>query len=274
MPLDDNAKNADMPNLSIAYITCNASRCFADSLGSVAGLADDIVVVDSGSTDDTLAIAARFGARVETRAWPGFGPQKQFAVDQARNDWVLILDADELLLPEAIPAIRAALAADDPPAGFVLPRRNFFHGKRIRFGDWGRDAVLRLVDRRRGRFSDDAVHERWIADGEVRRLDAPMAHYSFENYKAMLAKLDQYSDLNARTLVNRGRRIGSREPLLHALAAFLKCYVFRLGFLDGSEGAGIALTTALGSFMKYAKALEMQQSQPAESPAVPSSSKH
>ncbi len=258
-----------MPNLSVAYITCNAARCFADSLASITDLTDDIVVVDSGSSDDTLVIADRFGARIQSRAWPGFGPQKQFAVEQATNDWVLILDADELLLPEAVRTIKTALASGNPPAAFLLPRYNFFHGKRIRFGDWGRDAVLRLVNRQHGRYSNDVVHERWMADGEIRRLQAPIAHYSFENYKAMLAKLDQYSDLNARALVERGRRVNRRDPLLHALAAFLKGYVFRLGFLDGSEGAGIALTTALGSFMKYAKALELQQSISATASAMP-----
>ena len=168
-----------MADLSVAYITYNAARCFADSLASIAGLTDDIVVVDSGSTDCTLAIAAQFSARTQVRDWPGFGPQKQFAVEQARHDWVLVLDADEVLLPQAVTAIKQALIADDLPAGFLLPRYNFFHGKRVRFGDWGKDKVLRLVDQRRGRFSNNVVHEHWIADGPVRRLNAPIGHYSF-----------------------------------------------------------------------------------------------
>ncbi len=258
-----------MADLSVAYITYNAARCFADSLASIAGLTDDIVVVDSGSTDCTLAIAAQFSARTQVRDWPGFGPQKQFAVEQARHDWVLVLDADEVLLPQAVTAIKQALIADDLPAGFLLPRYNFFHGKRVRFGDWGKDKVLRLVDQRRGRFSNNVVHEHWIADGPVRRLNAPIGHYSFENYHSMLAKLDRYSDLNARSLLARGHTVGQHEPILHAFAAFLKGYVLRLGFLDGSDGAGIALTTALGSFMKYAKALEIQQVSPSKTPPTP-----
>ncbi|HUW98174.1 MAG TPA: glycosyltransferase family 2 protein [Acidiferrobacter sp.] len=257
-----------MAGLSVAYITFNAARCFADSLASVVDLTDDIVVVDSGSTDDTLAIAARFGARTQVRDWPGFGPQKQFAVEQARHDWVLVLDADEVLLAPAVATIKEALIADDLPVGFLLPRYNFFHGKRVRFGDWGKDRVLRLINPRRGQFSNDAVHEHWMTDGPVRRLNAPIGHYSFENYKAMLAKLDRYSDLNARGLLARGHVVGHREPMLHALAAFLRGYVLRLGFLDGSDGAGIALTTALGSFLKYAKALELQQASLSKTPAV------
>lgn len=247
-----------MQPLSIVYITLNAARCLRQSLASVQGLSDDIVLVDAGSTDATLSIAADFSARVIAREWPGFGLQKQFAVTQARHDWVLVLDADEWLLPEALPAIQQALAQPDLPAAFRLPRQNYLHGKRIRHGDWARDRVLRLVDRRQGAFSPDQVHERWQTQGSVRDLHAPLAHHSFENYKAMLAKLDQYSDLNAAQLLARGRRVRGYEPLAHALAAFFKGYVLRRGFLDGVEGAAIALTTALGAFMKYAKALEKQ----------------
>jgi glycosyltransferase involved in cell wall biosynthesis len=246
-------------DLSVTYITYNAARCFAESLASVADLTDDVVVVDSGSRDNTCEIAARFGARLFKRDWPGFGPQKQYAIEQSRNDWILVLDADEILSTSAIAHIKKALSESNLPAGYILPRHNFFHGKRIRFGDWGNDKVLRLVDRRQGRFSDDIVHERWLINGQIKRVNAPICHYSFENYKAMLAKLDQYSDLNARKLLERNRIVGSHEPLLHAIAAFIKCYVLRLGFLDGGDGAGIALVTALGSFLKYAKAIELQQ---------------
>ena len=179
-------------NLSVAYITFNASRCFAASLNSILELTDDIVVVDSGSTDNTCEIATRFGARLFERDWPGFGPQKQYAIEQARYDWVLVLDADEVLLTSAISHIKKALAENKLPAGFLLPRHNFFHGKRMRFGDWGKDKVLRLIDRRQGKFSNDIVHERWLVDGSVRQINAPICHYSFENYKAMLAKLDSY----------------------------------------------------------------------------------
>jgi (heptosyl)LPS beta-1,4-glucosyltransferase len=248
--------------LSVAYITYNAARCFAESLASIEELTDDIVVVDSGSSDNTCEIAARFGVRLFERDWPGFGPQKQYAIEQSRYDWVLVLDADEVLSTSAIPCIKKALAQSNLPAGYLLPRHNLFHGKRIRFGDWGNDKVLRLVDRHQGRFSDDIVHERWLTNGPIKQINAPIYHYSFENYKAMLAKLDQYSDLNARKLLERNRIIASYEPLLHAIAAFMKCYVLRAGFLDGGDGAGIALVTALGSFLKYAKAIELQQNNP------------
>ncbi len=248
-------------HLSVVYITLNAARLLRESLESVRTLTDDLVIVDAGSTDETLNIAESFGARIFRRPWPGFGLQKQFAVEQARHDWVLILDADEVLVTDSIPLLKQALSTPALPAGFILPRHNYLHGKRIHFGDWSRDRVLRLVDRRRGQFSPDQVHERWLTDGSARLLDAPLAHYSFPDYKSMLAKLDQYSDLNARQLLARGTHISASAPMSHALAAFVKGYIFRLGFLDGTEGAAIALTTALGSFMKYAKALELRQAQ-------------
>ncbi len=248
-------------HLSVVYITLNAERLLQESLESICTLTDDLVIVDAGSTDETLRIAENFGARIFRRPWPGFGLQKQFAVEQARHDWVLILDADEVLIPASIHSLKLALSTPALPAGFLLPRHNYLHGKRIRFGDWSRDRVLRLVDRCQGQFSQNKIHERWLTDGPVRLLDAPIAHYSFPDYKSMLAKLDQYSDLNAQQLLDRGAHIKATAPMSHTLAAFFRGYIFRLGFLDGTEGAAIALTTALGSFMKYAKALELQQTQ-------------
>lgn len=242
--------------LSVVYITLNAERCLAESMDSIAAIADDVVVVDSGSSDRTSAIAREHGARFFEQSWLGFGPQKQHAVERAMHDWVLILDADEVLSGEAAEAVRDALGAEQLPAGFSLARRNFFHGREIRFGDWAGDRVLRLVDRRAGRFSDDEVHEAWLTTGEVRRLQGAIRHYPFENYGAMLNKLARYSELGARKLGQRNARPSAAAPVTHGLYAFLRCYFFRLGMFDGADGFGIALITALGSFLKYARARE------------------
>ena len=242
--------------LSIVYITLNAERCLAKSLNSVAAIADDIVVVDSGSVDGTKWIAQQHGARLFEQPWLGFGRQKQNAVERAMHDWVLVLDADELLTEETGAAVSNALRGERLPAGFVLTRRNFFHGKEIRFGDWAGDRVLRLVDRRVGRFSDDEVHEKWLTNGEVHRLKEAILHYPFENYGTMLDRLARYSDLSARMLSERNIKLSAMAPVTHGLYAFIRCYVFKLGVLDGTDGFGIALVTALGSFLKYAKARE------------------
>jgi (heptosyl)LPS beta-1,4-glucosyltransferase len=243
--------------LSVVYITLNAERCLAESLKSVALIADDIVLVDSGSTDATKSIAKAHGARVFDQAWLGFGPQKQRAVEHALHNWVLVVDADEVVSPEASQSVRNALGAENLPAGFTLRRRNFFHGAEIRFGDWAGDRVLRLVDRRAGRFSDNHVHERWLTSGKVAAIGGCMLHYPFENYGAMLAKLARYSDLNAQELFKRRGRPSAIAPLTHGISAFLRCYFLKMGLLDGTDGFGIALVTALGSFLKYAKAREI-----------------
>ena len=242
--------------LSIVYITLNAERCLAESLKSIATVADDTVVVDSGSSDRTSLIAREHGARFFEQSWLGFGRQKQYAVERAMHDWVLILDADEVLTREAGEAIKDALRAEHLPAGFSLPRRNFFHGKEILFGDWAGDRILRLVDRRAGRFSDDEVHEKWLTAGEVLRLQGGILHYPFENYGAMLNKLARYSELGARKLGQRNVRPSATTAVTHGLYAFVRCYFFRLGMFDGVDGFGIALITALGSFLKYARARE------------------
>lgn len=255
--------------LSVVYITLDADRCLDESLNSIVPVADDIVVVDSGSTDRTRSIAQKYGARFFEQPWLGFGRQKQSAVEFARHDWVLVLDADEVLTQEAAAAVRDALHAEYLPAGFRLARRNFFHGKEIRFGDWAGDRVLRLVDRRVGRFSDDEVHEKWLATGEVLRLKGEILHYPFENYGAMLNKLERYSNLNAKKLRQCNAKLSVTAPVTHGLYAFLRCYFFRLGVLDGADGFGIALITALGSFLKYARAREFASD--AESRANPGS---
>ncbi|MCL5980472.1 MAG: glycosyltransferase family 2 protein [Gammaproteobacteria bacterium] len=245
--------------LSVVYITLNAERLLERSIRSVRSLAEDIVVVDSGSTDGTLAICAALGVRVIQRPWPGFGAQRQFAVSQAAHDWVLIVDADELV-PESIHGgIRRAIAAPGDRVAFRLGRRNYLAGRPVRFGDWRKDRVLRLVDRRRGHYSEDPVHERWIATGPVGDLPGWLLHYPFADYRSMLAKLQTYAALNAEGLVQRGRRVKASDPISHSLWAFLRTYLFRLGFLDGVNGAAIAWTTALGAFMKYATALELQE---------------
>jgi glycosyltransferase involved in cell wall biosynthesis len=243
--------------LSIVYITLNAERCLAESLQSIATIADDVVIVDSGSSDRTSQIALEHGVRFFEQSWLGFGRQKQCAVERAMHDWVLILDADEVLTREGAEAVAEALRAEHLPAGFSLPRRNFFHGKEIRFGDWAGDRVLRLVDRRVGRFSDDEVHEKWVTAGEVLRLKQGILHYPFADYGAMLNKLARYSDLGARKLGQRSVSPSAAAPVTHGLYAFVRCYFFRLGVFDGADGFGIALITALGSFLKYAKAREI-----------------
>ncbi|MGC9215900.1 glycosyltransferase family 2 protein [Acidithiobacillus sp.] len=246
--------------LSVIYITRDAGRLLRASLGSVVPLGAEIFLVDSGSTDDTLTIATEMGVKIIQRHWPGFGAQRQFAVELAANDWILMLDADEILRDQARSAIVDVVRSSDPHVAYALRRYNYLHGKAIRHGDWGRDYVVRLFNRRYGHYRpEDTVHESWYGQGETRRMQGYILdHYSFPSYADMLDKLRRYAALNAQQVHQRGKVLHAYMPMTHALAAFWRGYFWRLGFLDGVEGAAIAWTTALGAFMKYAMALELR----------------
>ncbi len=202
--------------------------------------ADARIVVDSGSTDRTLERAIACGARVvATTDWPGFGPQKNRALDLAATDWVLSLDADEWLDADAAAEVRAAIAGDDADA-FELPRRSRFCGKVVRHCGWSPDYVCRLFRRGRARFSDDLVHERLVVDGRVKRLRRPIDHDSIESWEDAEDKIERYSRAAALQMGLRGRRASRFDAPLHGWAAFVKTLVFRAGVLDGATGWRVA----------------------------------
>lgn len=248
---------------SLVYVAQDCSSALGRSLLSAVGVADEILVVDGGSQDDSIVVAESHGARVLQNPWQGFAAQRQFAVEAAKHDWILMLDADEVLRPEGKQAIVDLLREGPKAAAYFLRRCSYFHGRRIRYGDWAKDRVLRLFDRRRGAYDlAEAVHESWHSAGPVAELGVlALDHYSYANYQQLLQKMQRYAQLNAEKLVAQGRRVASYDPMSHGLAAFFRAYLVRLGFLDGVDGAAIAWTTALGSFMKYAIAREMQQAE-------------
>jgi hypothetical protein len=248
--------------LSLCVITRDAAAQLADCLASVP-FAGEIVVVDSGSSDDTLEIAVRFGARVLVQAWLGFGPQKNFAVGAARHDWVLCLDADEALSPQLAASIRAAFAHGEPPAavaGYTMARRNRFLGRWLAHGEGYPDWNLRLFDRRRARWTEDPVHENVVADGRVERIAGDLMHASAESLDAYMAKQNRYTTLQAEALHARGAHAGAAQLVGSPLVRFLRFYVLKLGFLDGIAGLVHIAIGCHNSFMKYAKlrALELQ----------------
>jgi glycosyltransferase involved in cell wall biosynthesis len=243
--------------LSVTIIARDAERSLGACLESVA-FAEDIVVVDSGSRDATPAIAEAHGARVIHQEWLGYGPQKQFAVEAARHDWVLALDADERLTPEAAAAIQRELAAPRA-AGYELARVNRFLGRWLRHGEGYPDWSLRLFDRRRARWSDDAVHEKVLCDGPVARLPGDLLHDSCETLEAYVAKQNHYTSLQAEALLRRGVRARARHLWLSPLLRFVKFYVLRRGFLDGVPGLVHIVIGCHNSFLKYAKLWELQR---------------
>lgn len=248
------------PPLSAVLITKNAASQLAECLDSLA-FCDEIIVVDSGSDDGTIELAQSRGARVIQAEWRGFGPQKQFAVEQAAHDWVLCLDADERVSPRLQATIAEALTAPSEftKCAYRFPRCNLFLGRRLRHGEGYPDWSLRLFDRRHARWSDDAVHERVIPDEEVGTLEGDLLHDSAETLDAYLAKQNRYTTLAAEQAFSSGRRAHAGHLLLSPLLRFVKFYFFRLGFLDGLPGLVHILIGCGNSFAKYAKMLDLQK---------------
>jgi len=244
--------------LSVAIITLNAAAQLEACLQS-ARFADDIVVVDSGSTDGTQSLAERFGARVIQQDWLGFGPQKQFAVEAAQHDWVLCLDADERVTPELQAAIETSLATPTA-AAFRFPRCNRFLGRYLKHGEGYPDWSLRLFDRRRARWSDDAVHEKVVADGPVGELRGDLLHESAESLATYLGKQNRYTTLAAEMALAAGKRASFGRIALSPLIRFIKFYVIRQGFRDGLPGLIHIVIGCFNSFLKYSKMLERQNS--------------
>jgi glycosyltransferase involved in cell wall biosynthesis len=239
--------------VSAILITKNAAATLTRCLASVRW-ADEIIVVDSGSTDDTLSICRAHGAQVfPTTDWPGYGPQKNRALQHAQGDWVLSIDADEWLTEEARDEIRQAVTASEAPAAYALPRRSSFCGREMKHSGWWPDYVVRLFRRTAARFSDDLAHERVIVEGRVGRLQHPLMHEAIVDLDQMLGKMNGYSSASASMLAARGKRASLAGAMLHGVWAFVRTYFLRLGVLDGREGFILAVANAEGSYYRYLK---------------------
>ena len=220
---------------------------------------DEIVVVDSGSSDATLDIARAHGARVIETHWRGFGPQKQFAVEQARHDWVLCIDADERVSGILRDSIAAALSAPQFHA-YRFPRCNRFMGRYLKHGEGYPDWSLRLFDKRHARWSDDPVHERVVTESPVGTLAGDLYHESAESLEIYLEKQNRYSSLAAERALAAGKRATAAHLLMSPLLRFVKFYFLRAGFLDGLPGLVHILIGCYASFAKQAKMLTGQKS--------------
>jgi glycosyltransferase involved in cell wall biosynthesis len=244
-----------------ALVVCgNEEANIADCLESVRWC-DEIVVVDSLSSDRTPEIARRFTDRVIQRPWPGYVAQKQFALEQATCDWVLSLDADERCTPALRDAIRGALAGAEAAgvAGFEVRRHVFYLGRWIEHGGWYPDWKLRVARRERVRWSGTDPHDRMEVDGRVGRLEADLVHYTYRDFAHQLRTVDRFSEIVAEGWLKDGRRFSLLDALFHPPAKFLACYVWKRGFLDGWPGFVIAATSAFYVFAKQVKLREKQR---------------
>lgn len=247
-----------MPPVTVTIITLDEADHIGTAIDSVAW-ADEIVVVDAGSRDETVRIAQARGARVETRAWSGWSDQKNFAAALASHDWILSLDADERVTPELAREIRALLVGDPPLAGYRMPRVAYHLGRWIRTTDFYPDYQTRLYNRRAARWSSRRVHESVSVDGATGQLTHELQHFSFRNLSDQIARINRYTSLAADELYESGARATTVDLVLHPIGAFLRNYVLRRGLADGVPGLIISLLGAWSVLLKYAKLWERDQ---------------
>jgi len=244
--------------LTVTVITRDEAANIAAALQSVSW-ADEIIVVDSHSTDDTVSIARALSTRVEVREWPGYSAQKNYAASLASHDWILSLDADERVTPDLAQEIRQLLQKDPAQCGYRIPRVTWYLGRWIRSTDWYPDYQLRLYDRRSARWNGRRVHESVESDRPPGRLRHELQHYAYRDVSHHLATIDRYTSLAAEQWVSEGRRTGALEMFFHPRFAFIRNYLLRGGFRDGAAGLLVSRMNAYYVFLKFAKLWELQQ---------------
>ena len=242
-----------MSRLSVIIITMNEEANIRACLESVAW-ADEIIVVDAGSSDATADICRKSGAKVFVHDWPGFGPQKNLALSYASCDWVFSIDADERVTPELRAAIEAVLRNDAGTCtAYRVSRLSSYCGRFMRHSGWRPDFIVRLFRREAAHFSEDLVHERLLVKGETGLLDGELLHYAFEDFEEVLNKINSYSTAGADMLHRRGRKASLSGAVLRGLWSFVRTYFLRAGFLDGREGFMLAVSNAEGTYYRYLK---------------------
>jgi glycosyltransferase involved in cell wall biosynthesis len=248
-----------MIKISVAIITQNEELNIRECLESVRW-ADEIVVVDNGSTDQTRQVCQDFAARVYIEEWKGFARQKNSAIEKTRNEWVLSLDADERVTPELRQEIERVLKSDSPTEGYFIARKNFFLGHWIKHCGWYPDYNLRLFRKSQGRFLERAVHERVEIQGKVGYLKNPLEHKTYRSLSDFLKRMDGYSSLAASEMFREGRKYRFRDILFRPAFTFLQMYLLRAGFLEGYLGFLLAVLYSFYTLAKYSKLKELQES--------------
>jgi glycosyltransferase involved in cell wall biosynthesis len=243
--------------ISATLITYNEERNIAEALESLSW-ADEIVVVDSGSSDATLEICRQFTDKIVHRDWTGYVDQKNFAVEQASHDWIFSLDADERSSPELRTEIQQLAQKGLRTPGYKIPRVAFFMGRWIRHGDWYPDYQLRLFDRRCGKWQGGRVHESVKTREKPEFLQGEIYHFTYRNLSDYLRRLETYSNLAAFDCQQQGKSPTPRTLVGNPMAAFIKAYLLKRGFLDGMPGFVIAFMSAVSVFFKYAKLYELR----------------
>lgn len=255
----------ESPTLTVVIVAKNEARNITDCVASAA-FADEVLVLDSGSSDGTPALATEVGARVVQTDWPGYGPQVARGFQMARGDWVLSLDADERITETLRAEVLAAIRSNASD-GYRIPRMSEFCGKYIRHSGWRPDYTLRLGRRAVSGFTDHFLHAHMTVRGRVADLRASLLHYSYPDINDVLEKLNRYSSGHARDMQGRGKSASVPRAVLAGFFAFVRTYFLRLGFLDGQHGLMLAIYNAEYTYYKYIKLMFLQS--PARRPEFP-----
>ena len=244
--------------LSVTIITLNEERNLGRCLESVA-FADEIIVLDSGSEDQTLPIAREFTNKVFQEPWQGFSRQKNLAQGKAQGPWIFNIDADERVTPALREEILSVLQNSSSYAGFKIPRKNFFCGQWIRHGGWYPNYQIRLYQKDAGSFAQREVHEQVEVKGKIGTLKAPLEHYTYDSISDYLKRMDRYSDLSARQYLQEGKKVSWPEILFRTKFTFFKMWLLQRGFLDGANGLVLAVLYSCYTFVKYSKLKEISK---------------
>ena len=244
-----------MDKISVIVITKNEEKNISECLKSVEW-ADEIIVVDTDSTDRTIELAKKFSESIFTKKWEGYVPQKKYALSLAKNAWVLSIDADERVTAELKEEIINLTPGNH--SGFKIRRKNFLLQKEITSCGWERDYQLRLFRKDKTSFSDRLVHEKFIVEGEVGILNNSMFHYTFSSFTDYLNKINNYTSLKAQELFDKKKKVGAWTIFSHTLAAFFSFFLLRKGFKDGVYGLIISLLHSVSTMMNYVKLWELQ----------------
>ena len=245
-------------DISVIIITFNEGKRLEAALKSVLGLASEIIVVDSHSTDDTVRIARKYTDLVFERKWTNFADQKNFANSKASSPWILSLDADERVSPGLREEILALKSGPEPGcAGFSIPRQVHYLGRWIRHSGWYPDRKVRLFRRAQARWEGDYVHEELVFDGSLERLRSPIHHFTYDSIADHVARINNFSDLGAQKLYARRKKCRPVHLIGWPFGRFFKSYILKLGFLDGFPGLVISVLNGYSVFIRYAKLREI-----------------
>lgn len=249
-----------MPHISVYILTYNEENKIGDAIKS-ALWADEVVVVDSNSTDSTVSIAETLGARVVNAPFEGFGKLRNAAINACTHEWIFSLDSDERFTPSAVDEITGIINSQDPADAYFVPRRNYFMGRWIKYSGWYPDYRQPQLFRKECMvfWEDDEVHEGYNVNGSIGYLSNPIWQFPFRNLEQLQIKANRYSSLGAEKLNRKGKKASMCKALGHGLAAFIQIYILKMGFLDGWPGFMIAFGNFEGTFYRYSKLVEMQE---------------